>query len=198
MKRSIGLRAVRFLIALATAASLSWPARGQDRVALVIGNSKYVSANAVPNAVNDARLMAGALRDIGFVVADGFDLSRASMERQIREFLHKSEGARVALFFYAGHGLQVDGRNYLLPVSAHLEAASDLGFEAIGLDNILESLDGTSRTNIIMPQQSICAALRVTIGSGALRHRPVGPCGLFKPRGWHVDCVLDGTGRSGA
>lgn len=150
MKRSIGLRAVRFLIALATAASLSWPARGQDRVALVIGNSKYVSANAVPNAVNDARLMAGALRDIGFVVADGFDLSRASMERQIREFLHKSEGARVALFFYAGHGLQVDGRNYLLPVSAHLEAASDLGFEAIGLDNILESLDGTSRTNIII------------------------------------------------
>ena len=150
MKRSIGLRVVLFLTALTIAASLSWPAPAQDRLALVIGNSKYISVNAVPNAVNDARLMARALRDIGFVVADGFDLSRASMERQIREFLHKSEGARVALFFYAGHGLQVDGRNYLLPVSANLEAASDLGFETIGLDNILESLDGASRTNIII------------------------------------------------
>jgi uncharacterized caspase-like protein len=72
------------------------------------------------------------------------------MERQIREFLRKSEGARVALIFYAGHGLQVDGRNYLLPIDTKLEAASDLGFETIGLDNILESLDGASRTNIII------------------------------------------------
>jgi hypothetical protein len=150
MRGLIGLRIIWFLTALTTAASLSWPAQAQDRLALVIGNSKYINANAVPNAVNDARLMARALRDIGFVVADGFDLSRASMERQIREFLHKSEAARVALFFYAGHGLQVDGRNYLLPVSADLEAASDLGFETIALDNILESLDGASRTNIII------------------------------------------------
>jgi hypothetical protein len=150
MRRPIGFWVIWFLTALTTATSLSRLAQAQDRLALVIGNSKYLSANAVPNAVNDARLMARALRDIGFVVADGFDLSRASMERQIREFLHKSAAARVALFFYAGHGLQVDGRNYLLPVDANLEAASDLDFETIGLDNILGSLDGVSRTNIII------------------------------------------------
>ena len=150
MKRSIGLRVILFLAALTIAAASSWAAQGQERMALVVGNSKYISANALPNAANDARMMARALRDIGFVVTDGYDLRRDSMERLIREFLRKSENARVALLFYAGHGLQVDGRNYLLPVDTKLEAASDLGFETIGLDNILESLDGASRTNIII------------------------------------------------
>jgi uncharacterized caspase-like protein len=60
------------------------------------------------------------------------------------------QAARVALFFCAGRGLRVDGRNYLLAVDANLEATSDLGFETIGLDNILESLDGASHTNIII------------------------------------------------
>jgi Caspase domain len=150
MKRLLCLRVIRLLAALTTAAAFSCAAQAQDRVALVVGNSKYISANIVPNAVNDARVMAQALREIGFVVTDGFDLNRDSMERQIREFLRKSESAHLALFFYAGHGLQVDGRNYLLPVNTMLEAASDLGFETIGLDNILESLDGTARTNIII------------------------------------------------
>src|SRR5882672_1592314 len=133
MRRSVGLRLIRLLTAVITAAAISWAAHAQDRVALVVGNSKYVSANGVPNAVNDARVMARALREIGFGVADGYDLPRDSMERLIREFLRKSENARVALFFYAGHGLQVDGRNYLLPVAAKLEAASDPAFEPVGL-----------------------------------------------------------------
>jgi hypothetical protein len=150
MTRSIGLAVIRFLVALTTAMALSGAAQAQDRVALVIGNTKYINANVVPNAVNDARVMARALREIGFVVVDGFDLVRDNMERQIREFLRRSASARVALFFYAGHGLQVDGRNYLLPVNARLQTASDLGFETVGLDNILESLDGASRTNIII------------------------------------------------
>jgi uncharacterized caspase-like protein len=150
MRRSVGLAVIRFLVALTTAMTLSGAARAQDRVALVIGNTKYTSANVVPNAVNDARVMARALREIGFVVVDGFDLVRDNMERQIRDFLQKSASARVVLFFYAGHGLQVDGRNYLLPVNAKLQTASDLGFETVGLDNILENLDGASRTNIII------------------------------------------------
>jgi uncharacterized caspase-like protein len=122
----------------------------QDRVALVIGNSRYVHVNPLPNAANDARLMTRALRDIGFAVTDGFDLARDGMERQIREFLRKSENARVRLFYYAGHGLQVDGRNYLVPVNTKLESASDLSFETVALDTILESLDVISRTNIII------------------------------------------------
>jgi uncharacterized caspase-like protein len=152
MKRRAGVRVSLWLAVLIASASIAAKAqdRNQDRVALVIGNSRYVSVNALPNAANDARLMARALRDIGFAVTDGFDLARDSMERQIREFLRRSESARVRLFYYAGHGLQVDGRNYLVPVNTRLESASDLSFETVGLDSILESLDAISRTNIII------------------------------------------------
>jgi Caspase domain len=150
MTRWAGMRASLWLAAVITFLALSVAARAQDRVALVIGNSRYVNVNVLANAANDARVMARALRDIGFAVTDGFDLPRDGMERQIREFLRKSETARVRLFYYAGHGLQVDGRNYLVPVNTKLESASDLSFETIALDTILESLDSTSRTNIII------------------------------------------------
>jgi hypothetical protein len=145
-----GVRVSLWLVAVITCLSLSVAAQAQDRVALVIGNSKYVNVNVLANAANDARVMAGALRDIGFAVTDGFDLTRDGMERQIREFLRRSETARVRLFYYAGHGLQVDGRNYLVPVNTKLESVGDLSFETIGLDTVLESLDSTSRTNIII------------------------------------------------
>ena len=150
MRRWIGVRGSRFLAALMTVAALTCAAAAQDRVALVVGNSKYVSVNGLANASNDARAMARTLRAIGFDVAEGFDLDRSGMERQLREFLRSSANARVALFFYAGHGLQVDGRNYLLPVDTKLESPGDLSFETIGLDNILENLSDPSRTNIII------------------------------------------------
>jgi hypothetical protein len=150
MTRWAGMRASLWLAAVITFVALSVAAGAQDRVALVIGNSKYVNVNVLANAANDARVTARALRDIGFAVTDGYDLPRDGMERQIREFLRKSETARVRLFYYAGHGLQVDGRNYLVPVNTKLESANDLSFETIALDTILESLDSTSRTNIII------------------------------------------------
>ena len=148
MRRSSGLAVIRFLVALTTAMALSGAAQAQDRVALVIGNTKYVSANVVPNAVNDARVMARALREIGFVVVDGFDLVRDNMERQIREFLRKSESARVVLLFYAGHGLQVDGRNYLLPVMRCRPRVTRLRNGRARQHP--ENPDGASRTNIII------------------------------------------------
>src|SRR5215470_14112653 len=206
MRHSVGLWLIRLLTAVITAAAISWAAQAQDRTALVIGNSKYINANGVPNAVNDARVMARALREIGFVVADGYDLSRDSMERQIREFLRKSEAARVALFFYAGHGLQVDGRNYLLPVDAKLEAASDLAFATIGLDNVLESLDGASRTNIIILDacrnnpfaQTLAsrsgAARSVTVLSGLAGYSNLGTGTLIAFSTAPGSVALDGTG----
>src|SRR5258706_2594286 len=112
MRHSVGLRVSRLLAALMMVAAISWAAQAQDRVALVVGNRKYISANGVPNAVNDARVMARALRDIGFVVAHRYDLSRDTIYRPNLELLRESESGHVARFFYAGHGLQVDGRYY--------------------------------------------------------------------------------------
>jgi hypothetical protein len=144
------MRTGLWLAALIASVMLSAAAQAQDKVALVIGNSKYVNVDALPNPANDARVVAKTLRDIGFDVTDGFDLARDGMEQQIREFLRKAENAAVRLFYYAGHGLQVDDRNYLVPVNTRLERASDLSFETIGLDSVLENLDAASRTNIII------------------------------------------------
>src|SRR5262249_10554869 len=103
----VGIRAYLCLAVAIVVASFAPAAASQDRVALVGGNSKYAHVNAIPNGVNDARAMARSLREIGFVVTEGFDLDRNGMERRIREFLRNTASARVALFFYAGHGLQV-------------------------------------------------------------------------------------------
>jgi uncharacterized caspase-like protein len=150
MKR-IGQQVGRLAAAvLAAGVLMCAAASAQERVALVVGNAKYINANVLPNPGNDARAMAGTLREIGFDVAEGFDLDRNAMERLVREFLRKTATARVALLFYAGHGLQVDGRNYLVPVDAKLEQPSDLGFETIELDKILENLNDASRANIII------------------------------------------------
>ena len=83
-----------------------------DRVALVIGNGAYQNVPRLPNPPNDARAMAGALRDIGFSVVAANDLDRTKMEAIILEFLRKTLSARIALVFYAGHGVSIDGRNY--------------------------------------------------------------------------------------
>jgi tetratricopeptide (TPR) repeat protein len=120
------------------------------RVALAIGNGAYVNASNLPNPANDAHAVAKTLRDMGFEVIEGTDLDRTGMERMIRDFLKKAPNARVTLLFYAGHGMQVDGKNYLVPVDAKLAAPSDLGFETIELDKILAGLDDAARANIII------------------------------------------------
>ncbi|MGD9922767.1 MAG: caspase domain-containing protein, partial [Pseudorhodoplanes sp.] len=106
---------------LAVAFAAAAPAAAQDRVALVIGNANYVHAGALANPGNDARAIAGALREVGFEVTEGFDLGRAGMEDRIRIFLNRAAAATIALLFYAGHGMQSDGRNFLVPVDARLE-----------------------------------------------------------------------------
>jgi hypothetical protein len=125
-------------------------AQAQDRVAMVIGNGNYAHAGTLLNPANDARAVGSALRELGFEVLQGADLDRGSMERLIRDFLRKISKAKVALLFYAGHGMQIDGRNYLVPVDAKLESATDLNFETIELDRLLESLNDPARATIVM------------------------------------------------
>ena len=87
----------------------------------MIGNGAYTHVRALPNPPNDARSIAKSLRDIGFSVSEGIDLDRAAMQKTIRDFLREAARAQVAVVYYAGHGVQIDGRNYLVPVDIEFQ-----------------------------------------------------------------------------
>ena len=119
------------------------------RVALVIGNGRYQHAAQLPNPPNDAADIALALRKLGFDVVEGRDLGKREMEDKIREFGRKLERADLALLFYAGHGMQVAGRNYLVPVDAKLERAGDLSLDTIEVGQILAQMEAEKRVNLV-------------------------------------------------
>ena len=120
------------------------------RVALVIGNGAYAHVKALPNPPNDARSVASSLRDIGFAVSEGIDLDRAAMQKTTRDFLRDAARAQVAVVYYAGHGVQIDGRNYLVPVDVQLVAGRNITDGMIDMDTILAALDDQVRTNILI------------------------------------------------
>lgn len=120
------------------------------RVALVIGNADYKFTPQLKNPGNDAADMAKVLRQLGFEVVQGLDLDKPGMDRTIRDFAEQLAGAHVALFFYSGHGLQVSGQNYLVPVDARLAAAAALDFEMVRLDLIHRTMEREASTNIII------------------------------------------------
>ncbi len=125
-------------------------ASAQQRVALVIGNAAYQHTSPLRNPKNDAVDMAAALKKHGFRVLEGFDLDKPGMERKIRDFATALAATPdVALFFYAGHGLQISGQNYLVPIDAQLEAASAIDFELIRLELVHRTMEREARTNIL-------------------------------------------------
>jgi hypothetical protein len=137
--------AIALTIALLAGPALAAP----DRVALVVGNSAYKNAAMLPNPSNDAAAVAAALRKIGFDVIEGRDLPKRAMEEKIIEFSRKLDHASLALFFYAGHGLQISGHNYLLPIDAALERPGDLSFETIDLSQVLGQMEAEKRVNLV-------------------------------------------------
>jgi tetratricopeptide (TPR) repeat protein len=126
------------------------PAVGGTRMALVIGNGAYAHVKALPNPPSDARAVAKSLRAIGFTVSEGIDLDRAAMQKMTRDFLREAARAQVALVYYAGHGVQIDGRNYLIPVDVELKAGSSMTEAMIDMDTIMAGLDDQVRTNILI------------------------------------------------
>jgi uncharacterized caspase-like protein len=130
---------------------LSQPAAAQKRVALVVGNSAYVHAGPLANPVNDANEVAAALRETGFEVILGRDLDKRGFDAKVRDFSRQLAAADVGIFYYAGHGLQVSGRNHLVPVDAQLQSERDLDFEAVSLDFVLKQmeLEREGKTNIV-------------------------------------------------
>lgn len=124
-------------------------AHAVKRVALVIGNGDYAYAPMLVNPRNDASDMAQSLRTIGFEVIEGFDLEKSAMDAKVREFARSATDAEIVLFFYAGHGMQVNGSNYLLPTDAQLLDSSALDFETIELDRITRNMQSPAKTALI-------------------------------------------------
>jgi Caspase domain len=144
--RFCGIAVVAFLLPLG-----SWPTFAQEkRVALVIGNSEYQHTPQLTNPANDASDIAEELTKVGFSVIDRRDLDKAGMDRTLRDFAEALSGAKVGLFFYAGHGIQVGGQNYLVPVDAKLSTPAAVDFEMVRLDLVQRTMEHTTTTNIIV------------------------------------------------
>lgn len=146
----------RFIVVallVAASAMLGFPRPGlaADRVALVIGNGAYAPAPTLSNPPNDARDVAAALRAIGFDVDFRIDSSRDDMAAAIARFADRARNADVALFFYAGHGVQAEGENYLIPVDARIDSQATLGLQTIDLSKLQDAMtDGASVRIIIL------------------------------------------------
>lgn len=133
------------------AATASEPGKKNERrIALVIGNGAYASFGKLPNPTNDARAVAKSLRDIGFEVTEGYDLDRGGLRTTVNGFLRSATGAKVAVFYYAGHGAQIDGRNFLVPVDLRPDTAQNVLASMTDVDTILAGLDDQVRTNIVI------------------------------------------------
>ncbi len=130
----------------------SGPALAEKRVALVIGNGAYVHAGALANPANDATDMIAALKANGFDVVASLDAGKAKLDQALRDFTERLTGADVALFFYAGHGLQVGQENYIVPIDAKLERERNLEFEAVRLNFVLRQMeiDREGKTSIVI------------------------------------------------
>ena len=121
----------------------------QERVALVVGVGAYQNVSKLANPPNDARLIAEALKKLSFDTQVVVDPTYEDMKHALRDFGLRLAPAKVALFFYAGHGVQVAGRNYLLPVNTKLVREQDLRYEAFDMQAVLEEMDGPGRVNLI-------------------------------------------------
>ena len=130
-------------------AAMAPPAEAR-RVALVIGNGAYQHTSILPNAANDARVIAQRLRGIGFTVTEASDLGYQSLRETIRTFGQSAQGAEMALVYYAGHGLEVAGENWLVPVSAALNHERDLEYEAVSLTSILTAVQDAKRLRLVI------------------------------------------------
>lgn len=191
-RRSVALICVIFL-AFAT------EAQAAQRTALVIGNGGYEAA-PLSNPVNDAADMARVLRDLGFEVIVKTDASRRDMILAVDQFARKLQGAEVGLFYFAGHGMQIHGRNYLIPVRSHVSSESDVQFEAMDAGRVLGKMqEAGNKLNIV-----ILDACRDNPFKRSFRTENVGLAQMDAPKGTIIayatspgSVAADGAGRNG-
>jgi len=142
------LRASIFCAACLAAGTPGW-AQTVQRVALVVGVSDYKNAPKLPNTGNDATEISRALGRLGFTVDLLNDPDRPTLENAIRRFGRRADGAEASVFFYAGHALEVNGQNLLVPAPADVQSERDLRYETVDLELVLESMSGRSKVALL-------------------------------------------------
>jgi hypothetical protein len=161
---------------LAAGALFSTAASADRRVALVIGNSAYKNASTLANTINDSTAIANLFKSVGFeVVISRNNLGVVDFKRTVREFLLTAETADIAVVYYAGHGIEIGGTNYLVPVDARLGRDYDVEDEAVSLDRIIWALQPVKRLRLILldacrdnpfPAKIRSAGTRATVSGG--------------------------------
>src|SRR5882757_6669218 len=191
-----GLPAV---IALLSLLSVS-PASAEKRIALVVGNSAYQNIARLDNPRNDATLMAETLSGLGFTLIGGsaqLDLDKAALDTDVQNFGRQIQGADVALFYYAGHGVQVNGSNYLVPVGANPTREADVDFQMVDINLVLRQMQGSgTRLNMVI----LDACRNNPFGARGLRASDGGLAQMRAPEGTLIsyatqpgNVALDGT-----
>lgn len=143
---------MRFWLITLTALVLLAPTGAEARkVALVIGNSDYANTSRLANPVNDIKIIAASARQAGFDdVTIAADLAVNDFQKAMRDFRAKADGAEVAMVYFAGHGIEAQGKNWLIPTDAQLKSDLDLPYEAINLDRLMESVSGAQIRMVVL------------------------------------------------
>ena len=143
-------RAYQIICFAALWLGLAASAHADKRVALVIGNSAYQNVAALTNPINDANAIAASLTRLGFTVTSQTDLGFDGMRRALRDFSSAARGSDLAIIYFAGHGMEIGGQNYLVPTDARLASDGDVPYEAISLELALSALDGARGTRLLL------------------------------------------------
>jgi hypothetical protein len=181
-KRTANLGALAAAIAVLTLVS-SCPAFAEKRVALVVGNSAYQNVTRLDNPRNDAALMADTLQGLGFNLVGGhaeLELDKSSLDNAVQNFGRQVQGADVALFYYAGHGVQVSGSNYLVPINANPTREADVDFQMVDINLVLRQMQGSgTRLNMVI----LDACRNNPFGARSLRSSEGGLAQMRAPEG---------------
>ena len=182
------------------------PALAEKRVALVIGNSTYQNVAPLANPVNDGTVMASTLKDAGFDVVDfRRDLPAAETRRVLRDFADRVRDADIAVVYYAGHGIEVDGANYLIPVDARLERDTDVYDEAFSLDRVLIAVEPARKLRLVIldacRDNPFAKTMKRTvasraIGQGLAKVEPTSPNVLIAYSAKAGSTAADGDGKN--
>src|SRR6266478_3640591 len=144
------MRYLALIVSLICFAFTASAANAEKRVAFVVGNGAYKNVAQLPNPPIDAKAMAGVLRNVGFEVVEGTNLTRDKMTEKLLDFGKKAQGADVAVFFYAGHGIAISGSNYLLPVDADIKSEMDVKLgAAINIDLTLDQTMSDAKVKLV-------------------------------------------------